>query len=194
MRGKRTRLTRRIDSSAPERFVRVNVADSHNPLLIHDHFLDCLPRTPKDSRKSLFAELRVKWLHTEAPLVLGPALRGEQAYGAQPAYIAVVQSSAVVEQKVERGVGSVTLVQVAIVQQQATGKSRLYGQPVAGREVEDDQLCTTPGALNARALETPGELKRCNFAQHVGPPDAYAEDRSANYLAREITRDSLGFG
>src|SRR5690349_20140116 len=46
----RLRGARRVDASAPERLVRVDVSYPHGGTLVHQHLLDCLSTAPKKDR------------------------------------------------------------------------------------------------------------------------------------------------
>src|SRR5881227_2235994 len=98
-------------------------------------------------------ERRVKRLDAEPALVLGEPVGRHERDRAKAADVAVVQAAAAVEGEGHSQKRALTLGERrrAVVDEKCAGEARLDDEPVAGGEVEDDELRAPPRALDARA-------------------------------------------
>src|SRR2546423_12582355 len=101
-------------------------------------------------------ERRVKRLHAEPADVLAEPLRRHEGDRAEAADVAVVEAPAVGEG--ERDADELLLAlgerRRSVVGEEGASEARLHDEPVARREVEDDELRATPRALDARAAHS----------------------------------------
>src|SRR5690349_9695161 len=105
-------------------------------------------------------ERRVKRLDAECPDVLGEPLRAHERDRAEAADVAVVELPAVREVEGDAEEAALALRDPARVDEQGAGEARLDDEPVAGGEVEDDQLRPAPRSVDTRAADAPGEAAR----------------------------------
>src|SRR5438034_3111828 len=137
------------------------------------------------------SERTVKWLDAEFAGVFLEAFGIHQRDSSKTTYIGVMQSSSVVEVETQRGIVELRSAEISRVDQERSGESRLYDDPVAGVEIDNYELGASPAAENRRAAQPPCNGARTHFPQHIG-----FSDRDSSYLlpanrAVEIAPDRL---
>src|SRR5215471_14592922 len=138
-------------------------------------------------------ERSVKWLDAERRRVAREAIGVHQSDRSEPSNIAVVKGSAIVENELDGRVLTLTFGQIARVDQQRTGETRLHNQMIAAGEIENDQLRASPRPSDSHADEPLCQRARADLAQDVRTAYVNGDDGSSCALAIEVAGDGLGF-
>jgi hypothetical protein len=140
----------------------------------------------------LGGELGVKWLDAQCVGVRAEALVAHQRNGSEPANVAVVHATSVVELDSERRIRQLFRGKFPVVDQQRAREARLHHDVVAGRQIEHDELGAAPAAFDAGGREPFRQAARVRFAQDVRLRDSNRHDARAANLAIQIAGDRLG--
>src|SRR6266516_4228788 len=105
-------------------------------------------------------ERGVKWLDTERRGVAFKSIGTHERESAEAPDIAVVERAAVVQRELDRRVLAFTVREVAGVDEQRTREPRLHDEVLAGRKVQDDELCATPAARDCGTGDALAQLAR----------------------------------
>src|SRR6185312_5184517 len=92
----------------------------------------------------------IKRLDAKAGRVPRELIRRHERDGAESPDVSVVERSAVVERELDRRVAPFLWWQLAGVDEQRAGEARLNHEPLAGGQIEDDELGPTPDVLDRR--------------------------------------------
>src|SRR6185503_18345146 len=98
-----------------------------------------------------WGERGIKGLNAQAGGVFGKPLLAHDRDGAEATDVSVMQNAPIAEREGDSRVAALGVGKGAIIEQQSTGETRLNDDSIAGREVDHDQLCASPAALDRRA-------------------------------------------
>src|SRR6059058_1770172 len=102
----------------------------------------------------------VKWLDAQSAGVFVEARGIHECHGPEAAHVAVVKCASIVEGELHRRVLAQLRRKRAVVDQESARKPRLHDEPIAGGEVQHDQLRTAPRSFDCDACGALGELAR----------------------------------
>src|SRR5258708_25464744 len=136
---------------------------------------------------------RIKGLRPQRRRVFQKPTGIHETYSAQSADVTVMQRSAVAKPERDRGVAALVRVEVTVVNEEGASESGLDDNSVRVRQVNDDQLCSTPTLGDDRAGNSLGERTRRDLSQNVSAEDPHPVDDRSSDRRIEIASDRLRF-
>src|SRR5436305_5826059 len=115
----------------------------------------------------LRGKVRVKGLGAKFGGVKLKPVGSHQRERAEPPNVPVVNRASVLENELHSRVRALPLGEVAAIDEERAGESRLDDEPIAGRQVEDDQLRAPPTPRDRCARGALCDLARRNLAEDV---------------------------
>src|SRR5437764_1990933 len=137
-------------------------------------------------------ERGVKWLDTERGRVALESFGAHEREGPESPNVAVVDRPAVVKRELYRGVFTLSVGQIPIVNQQRTSEAGLHDETIASGEIQYDELRATPTTRDLGSCDSSAELARRYLAEHIGPGDMNCRDSRAAHFSMKIARDRFG--
>src|SRR5690349_15695136 len=134
----------------------------------------------------------VKWLDAERGAVAREPVGVHECDGAESSNVAVVERSSIVENELDRRVPSFLVREIAGVDEQRAGESRLHHETIARRQVDHNELCSSPGSRDASADDACSQCSGPDLAEDVAAADVNGDDRASRDLAIEVAGNGLG--